>query len=97
MPRTPIAITLQSERSGHDLAIDGADGSLGEPALLCVIQLYQLAQKFLFALGCINFQSCPVLDFADDIDALGALIEEAKKLLVDGVDLVPNFFECHGR
>ena len=86
-------VVLEREGGGHDLAVNGANGFLGEAALA---HPDQFGEEGVFALGGINLQAFGLFDFADFVDQIGTLIEQVEELFVDCVDSGSDVVECHG-
>jgi hypothetical protein len=80
-------IVFESQRRAHDLAKNSADGFFRELAILSSIELAELLQQGLFPTGHINVEAVLLFDLTDLLDEVGALVQQANELLVDGVDL----------
>src|SRR5690606_23820074 len=56
----------------------------------------ETAEQFLLALRRVDFEAVALLDDADLVNDVGALVEEADDVAVDRVDLSAQVFEAHG-
>ncbi len=88
-----LEVLLESEGGRHDLAVNGPDGFVGEPAL---VHFDQFAQQGVLAVGGIDLQALFFLDEADLVHEVGALREQVEELRIDGVNLVADVVEGHG-
>ena len=87
---------LEGESGTHDFAVDGADGSFGEEAVLGGVEGGEFAEELLLATGDVDVEAVLFFDGADDVDEGGALVEQLDELLVNGVDLRAGFVQGHG-
>ena len=87
-----LHIVLEGESGGHDLAVNGKDGTLGKTARVHGNEFFQ---ESILALGSIDLEAVPLFHDTDLMHEVGTLREEFKELGVESVDLDADFVESH--
>ena len=83
---------LEREGAGHDFAVDGAQGGVGNGAGVVFADALEDGE---FAVGRVDFFAGLELDVADLEDVLGAFVQQANDLFVELIDSFAVFGEAH--
>ena len=83
---------LERERAGHDFAIDGAKGVVGDGSLIFA---GNALENGTLAVRGVDFFASFEFDFADGEDVFGALVEELDNVGVELVDSFAMFGNSH--
>ena len=88
-------VFLKCERGRHDLAVNRADCSFGEPARKGPIFLGYGPEHLFLALRGVDGGAVCLFDHADFVDEVSALVEKVDQLIVQCVDFNADFGEVH--
>lgn len=89
-------IVFEGEGGGHDFAVDGADAAFGETALHFGVFADEAFEDGFFAFRGIDLETGLFFDETDLVDEVGAFVEEAEQVAVDGIDFLTEVLERHG-